>query len=359
MKKDSKILPTPTKSSRGDKNFTERPSFVKRLRRLSSSDCMSKKDFEKALTRKFSSCSNILFNGYLERHTTGETSPSRRKSKTVTGQTKKRTGVRLGRAWMTSDWKKCWVCVYAPSSFDERDEARGALLISDDAIDHEEIPEILVTKRKGVEVLCIDMATEIVDVSLSASTSNGDEETYGVSHFSIYVGGKDIYFRSKHVEQWREHVVKIVDHIQSEMQKRMQRSSEIASKQLSLLESDEKTASTLSDSNLVILKQSLQKKGQYRKSKRDVILTTTHLRWSTSSSSEYRSVSLSDIASVDDGDSTLEFRVKTKSEQEDNNRCLYFFASDRRHGTLWKVVLQRVLATYEAQKQKSVRGLRE
>ena len=38
------------------------------------------------------------------------------------------------------------------------------------------------------------MATEIVDVSLSASTSNGDEETYGVSHFSIYVGGKDVYF---------------------------------------------------------------------------------------------------------------------------------------------------------------------
>ena len=43
VKKDSKILPTPTKSSRGDKNFTERPSFVKRLRRLSSSDCVSKR----------------------------------------------------------------------------------------------------------------------------------------------------------------------------------------------------------------------------------------------------------------------------------------------------------------------------
>ena len=68
----------------------------------------------------------------------------------------------------------------------------------------------------------------------------------------------------------------------------------------------------------------------------------------------YRSVSLSDVASVEDGESALEFRVKTKSEQEDNSRCLYFFAYDRRHGTLWKVVLQRVLAAYEAQKQKSV-----
>ena len=88
------------------------------------------------------------------------------------------------------------------------------------------------------------MATEIVDVSLSASTSNGDEVIDGISHFSIYAGGKDIYFRSSNVEQWREHVTRIVDHIQSEMQKRMQRSGEIASKQLSLLESNEKTTST-------------------------------------------------------------------------------------------------------------------
>ena len=118
------------------------------------------------------------------------------------------------------------------------------LLISDETIDHDDIPEILVKKRKGVEILDIDMATEIVDVSLSASTSNGDEVIDGISHFSIYAGGKDIYFRSSNVEQWREHVTRIVDHIQSEMQKRMQRSGEIASKQLSLLESNEKTTST-------------------------------------------------------------------------------------------------------------------
>ena len=94
-----------------------------------------------------------MFDGYLERHTTGETSPSKRKSKTVTRNTKKRTGVRLGRAWMTSNWKKCWVCAYAPSAFDERDEARGVLLISDETIDHDDIPEILVKKRKGLKFL--------------------------------------------------------------------------------------------------------------------------------------------------------------------------------------------------------------
>jgi len=214
---------------------------------------------------------------------------------------------------MTSNWKKCWVCAYVRSSFDERDEARGVLLISADSIDRDEISEILVTKRKGVEILDIDMATEIMDVSLSASTSNGDEETEGVSHFSIYAGNKDIYFRGRNVEQWRDHVTRIVDHIQGEMQRRMQRSSEIASKQLSLLESNEKNNSTM-NSNLVILKQNLGKRGKFRKSRREVILTTTHLRWSTSSSSEYRSVSLSEVDSVEDGDSVrLSFDVGVRS----------------------------------------------
>jgi len=95
VKKDSKILPTPTKSSRGGgSRNSSKMSFVKRLRRLSSSDCMTKKDFEKALTRKYSSASKILFDGYLERHTTGETTPSKRSSrKIVTSNTKKRTGM--------------------------------------------------------------------------------------------------------------------------------------------------------------------------------------------------------------------------------------------------------------------------
>jgi hypothetical protein len=47
--------------------------------------------------------------------------------------------------------------------------------------------------------------------------------------------------------------------------------------------------------------------------------------------------------------------VKSPVEgQKEGSRYLYFFADDRRHGTLWKVILQRVLAAYEANKQKSI-----